>query len=152
MYMDPVSIHKALLSHLNSALLTRSRCKFVLLPTASKGWGKVMFSVCSHRGGGGTPARSRRGGYLSQGTYPLDRSGWGYPKVPTHPGHGRYPLPQGEDSIWNTWYAPVGMPLAFTQEDFFVTESYANSVKEISLVIYISILIFSNVRNSVSSH
>ena len=25
----------------------------MLLPPASEGWGKVMFSVCSHRGGGG---------------------------------------------------------------------------------------------------
>ena len=38
------------------------------LPTASEGWGKVMFSVCSQRGEG-----------VPQGTYP--------------PGQGRYPSP-----------------------------------------------------------
>ena len=52
------------------------------LPTASEGWGKVMFSVW--QAGGDSPARSRRGrgipqpgqgrGYLG---YPQARSGWG---------------------------------------------------------------------------
>ena len=38
-------------------------------------------------------------------------------------GGGTYPryLPSpGQDSIWSTWYAAVGMPLGFTQEDIFV--------------------------------
>ena len=77
----------------------------VLLPPASEGWGKVIFSVCSHLPGGGVP-RPRSmgrcgtafqvwmvGGYLGYppgqvwmvgvggGTWgtPLARSGWGYP-------------------------------------------------------------------------
>ena len=42
----------------------------IFLPTASEGWGKVMFSVCPHLGG--TPARSRWGGTAA-------RFYWGYP-------------------------------------------------------------------------
>ena len=58
-------------------------------PTASKGWGKVMFSVCSYRGGGGgTLARSRWGrGYPKVPTpsWPGQDRGRGYPKVLTPP-------------------------------------------------------------------
>ena len=39
-----------------------------LLPTASEGWGKVMFSVCSHPGRGG-------GTYLGQAEPTLTRGG-----------------------------------------------------------------------------
>ena len=86
---------------------------YFLLPTASEGWGKVMFSVCPHLwggGGGGTPARSIQG-------VPQPRPGWGgYP--PARSGWGGYPgTPPWQDS---TWYAAIGMPLAFTQEDFLV--------------------------------
>ena len=42
-----------------------------LLPTASEGWGKVMFSVCSHLMGGGYPPRGE--------------------EVPPPPSQGRYP-------------------------------------------------------------
>ena len=61
--------------------------ELTFLPPASEGWGKVMFSVCSHLGGGypslqhypechgaargGYPVRSSRGGgYPGQGGYP----------------------------------------------------------------------------------
>ena len=90
------------------------------LPTVSEEWGKVMFSVCSHRGEGvpkgtyppgqvmigegytkvPTPwprylplARSGQGEGLPQGTYPLARWGSGYPKVPP-PSQGTYPTGQ----------------------------------------------------------
>ena len=74
-----------------------------LLPPASEGWGKVMFSVCSHLGGypypimlcnitqnamgqpGGYPARSSRGGTLVGG-YP--GSGGGTLAVGGYPGGG----------------------------------------------------------------
>ena len=76
-----------------------------LLPPASEGWGKVIFSVCSHLargyplsglGGGGTPSQVWVGGYPISGLgVPHRRSGWwGVPGVP--PGQvwmvgGRYP-------------------------------------------------------------
>ena len=40
---------------------------WLLLSTASEGWGKVMFSVCSHLGGGGTYL-GWGGTYLDQGS------------------------------------------------------------------------------------
>ena len=88
------------------------------------------------------PSRSRQGG-----TYPPPGpdGGRGYPKVSTlHPGQDRgypnVPTPDqgiyappssqpglmGLDNIWSTWYAAVGMPLAFTQEDFLVS-IYSNT-------------------------
>ena len=42
----------------------------ISLPTASEGWGKVMFSVCSHLRGVPRPGRARGGGILHPG---LDR-------------------------------------------------------------------------------
>ena len=88
--------------------ITYEACDCKLLPPASEGWGKVMFSVCSHLGGypypimlcnitqnamgqpGGYPARSSRGGTLPGGTlaggypgggvtWPGGYPGWGYP-------------------------------------------------------------------------
>ena len=51
--------------------------------------------------------------------FSLFTGGEGYPKVPTPcSGQGTYAPPQ--DNRWSTWYAAVGMPLAFTQEDFLV--------------------------------
>ena len=49
------------------------------------------------------PARLGQGGTHNGGT---PWSQWG--------------TPPGWDSRWSTWYAAVGMPLAFTQEDFLV--------------------------------
>ena len=56
-----------------------------LLPPASEGWGKVIFSVCPHLGGrGGYPIPGLGGGTLSQvcvwgGGVLHPRSGWGVP-------------------------------------------------------------------------
>ena len=36
----------------------------------------------------------------------------GYPKVPNPPSLGTYPLPQGQDTIWSTWYTTVDKSLA----------------------------------------
>ena len=51
------------------------------LPTASEGWGKVMFSVCSHRGGGGgVPQQGQdRGGYPKVSNPPWPRCKAKYP-------------------------------------------------------------------------
>ena len=57
-----------------------------------------------------------RSGTRGRGT--LVRSGWGYPWVPPCPGMDYPPIP-----VLSTWYAAVGMPLAFTQEDFLVLKS-----------------------------
>ena len=82
---------------------------------------------------GGASARSSQGG-TPAGGYPSVQFWMGYPSrldltgVPSSRG---YPLPrqgaphQGvplpvQDNKWSTWYTAVGMPLAFTQEDFLV--------------------------------
>ena len=61
------------------------------------------------------------GGYPG---YPPTRSGWwGVPRVPTPPGLDGVPPsppPISQSSIASTCYAVGGVPLAFTQEDFFV--------------------------------
>ena len=118
-----------------------------LLPTAYVVRGKVMFSVCSHLGEGGTRARSSRGGgYLSQVQPGGGPRWWGTPPrvPPVRPGRGgtlagEYhtsgtPLHQtwpggvprqgGGTPPSSTWYAAVGMPLAFTQEDFLFWLKY----------------------------
>ena len=46
--------------------------KQILLPPASEGWGKVMFSVCLHLGGGVSPA-----GWGGGGSGPAGRGGGG---------------------------------------------------------------------------
>ena len=80
---------------------------------------------------GGTPARSIMGGTLA-------RSGLRVPQGTPRPGMGDptwqgYPpgigtpnmgTPSVQDNRWSTWYAAVGMPLAFTQEDFLVFNSF----------------------------
>ena len=54
------------------------------------------------------------GGYPTSATPPV-RLGWvGYPD-------GGYPT---SDNRWSTWYAAVGMPLAFTKEDFLISLEY----------------------------
>ena len=80
--------------------------------------------------GGGTPSQvqSRQGGY----PWPLHLDlGRGYP-TPSHLGLGRGYSPvqhwmgtpiSGDSSIASTCHAAGGMPLAFTQEDFFVFPS-----------------------------
>ena len=76
--------------------------KSELLPTASEGWGEVIFSVCLSvhiYGGGGTPSGWRWGGtpfpgpcggYHIQltGGVPRPRSRWGYPLPRGYPWHG----------------------------------------------------------------
>ena len=81
----------------------------------------VCPSVCPHPGGGGVyPCR---GGTPSWVT-PPPRQTWpgGYPTLGTPPrlnlAEGGYPT---SGNRWSTWHAAVGMPLAFTQEDFLVT-------------------------------
>ena len=63
--------------------------------------------------------------------------GWGVPPTggyptlgdPPHPSDLAWGVPQWEgvshlvqDNWWSTWYAAVGMPLAFTQEDFLLSD------------------------------
>ena len=106
--------------------------------------GRLCFDTCLSvclSTGVGTPARSRwREGYPSQvqlGGHPWwgggGTLGGGYPPQYPHQTwlgvpHLRYPpvrpgrgggIPEA-DNRWGTWYGAVGMPLAFTQEDFFV--------------------------------
>ena len=76
------------------------------------------------RSGGtwGPPEPGQDGGLPQPGEYPGylpgTRSGWG--GYPRQGGTQGTPPPPGQDSTWSTWYATVGMPLAFTQEDFLV--------------------------------
>ena len=95
---------------------------FLFLPTAYVVRGKVMFwhvsvhpSVCP-RGGGG-PARSNGGG-VTRGGVPSSR---GY--TPSRQGYPRQGYPR-QDNRWSTWYAAVGMPLEFRQEDFLVCQCF----------------------------
>ena len=48
----PPRVADGVLDTPQSVCLLRSRRRTFLLPPASEGWGKVMFSVCSHLGGG----------------------------------------------------------------------------------------------------
>ena len=153
-------------SSMRYSILT-SPCFVIYLPTAYVVRGTVMFSICSHLGGGlrpGTdgggfiPARSNGGypcqvwqggtpphvppvrpsqGYPDWGVphlgYPPIRPVWGvpwqgvpnggYPTLGTplvRPGRGGGVPHLIQDNRWITWYAAVGMPLAFTQEDVLV--------------------------------
>ena len=120
---------------------------FVFLPPASEGWGKVMFSVCSHLGGGGQvqPAgrgcqvqpvggggvRSSRGGGVRSvswrgGSGQSADKGGGQVSQPKGGGSGPArggsgPANGGEVSILRPLAG--GMPLAFTQADFLVLTS-----------------------------
>ena len=79
-----------------------------------------LSSCLSTPGGGGTPARSSRGVPPPHQTWPgrVPRQGGTPPRVTPHPpvGPGR-----GVPHLGRTWYAAVGMPLAFRQEDFLVS-------------------------------
>ena len=109
-------------------------------------------SVCLHLGGGVPQPGPDRGVPLLGGGYPtLGTPCWTWlggtpPWVPSiEPGRG-LPLPEGTPpwvppirpgrggtpaggyptsvNRWSTWYAAVGMPLAFTQEDFLVCHNF----------------------------
>ena len=109
---------------------SKSECT-ILLPPASEGWGKVLFSVClsvhtSTGGGGGTPSQVWVRGYpfpdlgipsqVWMGGYPipgLDGGGGG-----EYPGYLSPPIRQS--SIASNCYVAGSMPPAFKQT-FFVT-------------------------------
>ena len=74
-----------------------------LLPPASEGWGKVMFSVCSHLGGGGS-VQPAGGGSVQPGGG--QSSWWGGGSVQPAGGGGGV-------SQDRTYYTAGGMPLAF---------------------------------------
>ena len=108
-------------SHVTSAFVSpSSTTASMFLSPASEGWGKVIFSVCSHlRGGGGgrgsIPIR------LTDNLTPCPGQNWmGVPSPPPLVGTGWGTLPSSGDR--EACYAAGGMPLAFTQEDplFFV--------------------------------
>ena len=85
-----------------------NRCS--LLPTAYVVRGReVMFSVCPHPGGGTKPDPVRSSRESEGGGDTPAKSRWGVPQ----------PNPDG-GYLARTCYAAVGMPLAFTQEDFLV--------------------------------
>ena len=103
-----------------------------LLPPASEGWGKVMFSVCSHLGGGGL-GQSADGGGGGQ----VQPGGGGQVSQPTEGGGGQVSQPTGGGGVRSSrgrggqsagWGGGVSilrplagdMPLASTQEDFLV--------------------------------
>ena len=74
------------------------------------------------------PQPSVMGEYLRWGPpyrgYPPARSDGGtWGGVPPS-WEGVPPLPPIQDSRWSTWYAAVGMPFAFTQEDFVLRKLY----------------------------
>ena len=66
------------------------------LPPASEGWGKVIFSVCSHLQGGGYPISGLRGVPHLRSGVPHLRSEGGYPisgqGVPHLRSEGGYPI------------------------------------------------------------
>ena len=122
-----------------------------LLPPASEGWGKVMFSVCSHLGGGGGGITQNSMGQTPGGGYPypimlckITQNSMGQtPRgVPcqvqpgggcTLPGVPYLGIPPGQVRIGGTQlgqqkeYSLHGgryMPLAFTQEDFLSQLGY----------------------------
>ena len=93
--------------YLNMTRVKLTMESLLFLPTASKGWGKVIFSVCLQ--GEGVP---------TWGTYPLSGSGWGrgYPKVPTPslskvptppPGHDGWGVPQGTYAPCPKYLPPI---------------------------------------------
>ena len=130
-------------------VLEHCNYKLQLLPPASEGWGKVLFSVClsvhTSTGGGGLPQPGLDGGGvprpgLDGGGQGIPQSGLdgggGYPSqvwmvggVP-QPGldGGRVPgvPPIRQSSIASTCYPAGGPPLAFTQEDFLLLSLFCN--------------------------
>ena len=104
-----------------------------LLPPASEGWGKVMFSVCSHLGGGGGsgPAGggvrsvSRWGGGGSGSSWQggvRSVSRWGGGSGPAGGGGGGS-VSGGGGGVSILRPLAGSMPLAFTQEVFLVSHS-----------------------------
>ena len=92
----------------------------------------LCLSVHTSGGRGGTRPGPASWGVPHLG-YPPIRPGWGVsqwggtpPWVPLSDLAGGYPKGGYPtlDNRWSTWYAAVGMPLAFTQEDFHVHMSY----------------------------
>ena len=71
---------------------THIKLEYQFLPTVSEGWGKVMFSVCSHRGWGGTPVRSRWGRKVPP---PPSQVRMGGAKVRTPPPPTKVGIPPG---------------------------------------------------------
>ena len=72
-------------------MIRNSSLKSQLLPIASEGWGKVMFSVCPHLvGGGGYPDQVQREGYPRQ-VWPTGGGG-------THPRYTPQPGQDGDPS------------------------------------------------------
>ena len=118
------------------------------LPTAYILWDGRLVSLCLSGGYpsqvqpmgvpsqvqlGGTSARSSKEGtparYLGNLPPPSQvrtrgegSPAGGYPGYPLagYPGYPPCRIPPGQESTRSTWYAAVGMPLAFTQEDFLV--------------------------------
>ena len=106
-----------------------------LLPPASEGWEKVIFSVCLsvHTGGGGLPPSADGGGYphqvLTRGYSHPSQLGGGTPSFPS----GQNWMGETPPTVRTGWdtplsqigresnYAAGGMPLAFTQENFLVS-------------------------------
>ena len=92
-------------------LIYREPSEFNLLPPASEGWGKVIFSVCPHlreEGGYPVPGLWVGGGYPIPGLggeVPHPRSRWrgGYP-IPDQDGGGgsTSPLPSTTRTGWGT--------------------------------------------------
>ena len=78
----------------------------------------------------GTPCQTWSGGYPTLGPPPSDLAGGSTPPqvpppvrpwiTPPHVRPGRGVPRQGDTPPSSTWYAAIGMPLAFTQEDFLV--------------------------------
>ena len=116
-------------------LWTDKILRFLLLPPASEGWGKVIFPVCSQPGGGypihsqqGVPHPSPMGGTPIQSQQSVPQQGqYGEPPRPPCQDWMEYPCrigcgysPRGKSSGVSTCYAAGGMLLAFTQEVFLV--------------------------------
>ena len=132
-WMPPVMWHEGILAHITfrhplsvrrSIRKSATWCtpgyvciKQSFLPTASEGWGKVMFSVCPHlgwvsrvpppppiRSGWGYPPSDLERGNLGYPPSDLDGGYPGYPHV--RPGWGGYPdgewVPTSVNR-WSTW-------------------------------------------------
>ena len=89
-------------------------------PLVRPGWGYHCWGV-PHLGYTPPPHQTWLGGYSCWGD-PTS----GTPHPPSDLAGGRYPCWGYPTSAhrWSTWYAAVGMPLAFTKEDFLVFKNY----------------------------
>ena len=88
---------------------------YCLLPPASEGWGKVIFSVCPRLQGvphpadeGGTPSQVWPRGYpipgLDRGGYPISRSRWGVP-------HSQVWTESTQSQVWMGVYLEYPPPI-----------------------------------------